>query len=493
MIKKIIITIIIILAILNTSVIHANEWISNSSKIIFNILSKKISTAKSSKNQILYFEWLSEKLSDLITKKKLSENQLILIDDLIKLSNEYVFDTEINEKEKNNKLILWSNSLLKTFKLYSYNPDHIFLENWVWYTYSFDEHLKFPEWTIIRSEDFDLNWIKPDTSIVFLKEANTLWFIIDYKKVKLISNSIIYWIPNKYNFLREIKDDKKKLNYETDEQFKKLKGNALKLTSWKTKELKIKAIYNYVLDNIEYPKTFSLSDSKIFSWIDTFKNKNWVCEWYTKVFLYMLNFANINNAEIIRWYVLDSVDFPKVWHAWVKIWDHYYDPTFDDPIWIIKTKNFEQYKFYSLPSDLFYTNRYDFDKLPEYIKKEDITFRKNFITQQIIPLIPKYENSWYNLLKPYILKLAKWIKADKKLDIEDLKNMIEYHEIDWLTFIKNWVTKSILNIKYYVINESQIDEMLEQLDYKLDWYYLFKWKLDDWSYEYRLAYNVVFE
>jgi transglutaminase/protease-like cytokinesis protein 3 len=46
----------------------------------------------------------------------------------------------------------------------------------------------------------------------------------------------------------------------------------------------------------------------------------------------MLAFAGIEDIEHIRGYVIDAVDFPQIGHAWVRIGNRYYDPTFDDPI-----------------------------------------------------------------------------------------------------------------------------------------------------------------
>jgi hypothetical protein len=236
-----------------------------------------------------------------------------------------------------------------------------------------------------------------------------------------------------------------------------------------------------------------LSDANIFSGINTFANKNWVCEWYVKMFLYMLNFASVDNSEVLRWYVLDAQDFPQVWHAWIKIWDKYYDPTFDDPVWQLKTKTFTEYKYFWLPYDLFYTNRYNFDEIPSILKEKDLTYRESFITQKTIPLISKYRYSWYNILKPYILRLEYWIDYNKKLDVNDLKKIVKYYELNNFQFIENWVTKTIKTLKYYSIDNLNIDDLVEQLNYDFKQYYLFKWKLVDWSYEYRLGYDVEFK
>jgi hypothetical protein len=489
MIKKIFISSILFISLFQLS--HADNWNNTVAKKWFDSYSKKISIKYNIKNEIIYFEWFSDKLNDILAKNKFKSEQLNLVKDLIKLSNEYIFNLELTEKERNSKDKLKSNQLVKDFKYISYNEDNIFLENWVWYTYSFDKHLKFPEWKNISFEELKFNNIYPNSTIVFLKENNTLWFAIKYKKLKLITDSIIFWIPNKYNFLKEIKDDKISIDYDTDELFKNLKQESIKLTDWKIQSLKIKSIYDYVLNNVEYPKTFSQADSNLYSWIDTYKNKLWICSWYSKMFMYMLNFSNISNTEVVRWFVLDAQDFPKIWHAWIKIKDNYYDPTFDDPIWNTETKTYEKYNYFSLPKDLFYTNRYDYNKTPEYLKEKDLDFRRNFITKNIIPLLPKYKNSGYNLLKPYLLKLNKWIAIDKNIDIEDLKKIMGYYEVIDNQFIQKWIKKTIIKpYNYYTIEDNSIESLLSQIGYNFDWYYLFKFILQNWEYKYWLAYGV---
>ncbi|MDP2091272.1 MAG: hypothetical protein Q8K30_06780 [Candidatus Gracilibacteria bacterium] len=490
--KKILIIILLFISLVSNNNTYASGNVNNDIQKWFSNYARKISAKNTNQKEILYFKGFSNNLNEILTKKKLNEIQINLVYDLIKLSNEHIFSIELEQDEILAKTKLHNNELLSDFKYFSYNSHNIFLENGVWYTYNYDKHLVFPAGTNIKKSDLEFNKINPKNSIVFLKSDGNLGFLIDYKKVKLISDDIIFGVSDKYSFLKEIKDDKKKLNTETDELFKKLKQDSINLTKGKTKDLKIKGLYDYVLNNLEYPKTFSLEDYRIFSGIDSFKNKLGVCEGYTKMFKYMLNFSYINSVEVNRGYVIDAQDFPKVGHAWIKIGNDYYDPTFDDPIGIPITKTFDQYYYYSLPKDLFFTNRYDFDKLPEYLKNKDLEFRKGIINQKTLLLLSKYNKSGYNLLKPYLIKLNNGIKVDKKIDIEDLKTIITYSEVDNLKVSISGKNKNIASLSYYIIESSSLESMLEQLDYNLDGYYLFKWKLDNGGYDYRLAYNVIF-
>lgn len=489
--KKILL-IIIWLLVLFPSSLNADSEVWGVAKKWFTTFSKKISLKYSNEKQLVYFKWFSVKLNHLLATKDFSEVQINLVNDLIILSNEKVFIIEKNNLEKPSKIILKTNKLLSDFKLFSYNKKNIFIENWIWYSYIFDSHLTFPKWTIIKKEDLSFNKIDSNSSLVFLREDNALWFANNYTKIKLISDDIIYWIPDKFNFLSEVRDDKRKLVNETNESFLSLKLKARELTKWKTEKEKIEILYKYVLENIEYPASFSLKDYEIFSGINTYENKSWVCEWYTKILMYMLNFAWISDVEVLRWYVLDAQDFPKVWHAWLKIWDIYYDPTFDDPIWQKETRTYSKYRYFWLPYDLFYANRYTFEKIPNYLKEESLDYRKKYITKKITPLISKYRYSNYNILKPYTLKLDHWIDIEKKLDIEDLKKIMDSYKVENFVFKKNGVSKSIKTLQYYKLTNLQVNSILDQLNYNLYWHYLFEWKLENWTSEYRLAYNVKF-
>lgn len=472
--------------------IYADDKVETLAKNWFTTFSKKISLKYSQNKEILYLEWFSTKLNDLLVTRNFTDTQINLVNNLIELSNERVFNIKLSNTENSAKIILKTNSLLKDFRYFSYNDEHIFLENWIWYTYKFDEVLFFTKWKIITIDSLKASNINANKSLVILNEDSSLWFVNNYTKVKLISDDIIYGIPDKFNFLKEIKDDKKKITFESDSSFITLKKLTKNITNWKNESEKIKLIYNYILKNIEYNVNFSLNDDKIFSWIDTFQNKSWVCEGYAKVLLYMINFAWINDSEVIRWDVLDAQDFPQIWHAWVKIRDKYYDPTFDDPIGQVKTLGYSEYKYFWLPYDLFYTNRYAYGKLPSYLKTESLEYRTNFINKRLSPLVEKYKNSNYNILKPFIFKLDNWIDINKSLNIEDLKKIIKYYEVNNLKFTENGITKSIESLMYYVIDDSKTDSLIEQINYNIDGYYLFKWKLDNWTYEYRLAYDVIF-
>jgi hypothetical protein len=335
---------------------------------------------------------------------------------------------------------------------------------------------------------------------LYFSENKKYNFITNYRKIKLINSDIIYWIVDKKDFLNDLVNDKLYLTWNTDELFIELKNKITKLVNPNPlsgaikKEEKIKLIYNFILNNVEYTKNLNIDDKKIFSWILTYKNKNWVCEWYVKLASYSFKFAWIKDVKVIRWDVIDAQDFPKIWHAWFKIWNIYYDPTFDDPLWNNKAKKFSEYKYFWLPKDLFYANRFDYWTTPEYLKSKPLNFRINLINQNLSKLSTKY--SWKNYL------VLQWVDFNKKnnikiwenITIQQAKKIIPFYEVteksNWeLFFYKKWIKKNINKLQYYTITDNNLWQVLSQLNYNLEWLYLFKWN-KNWDIDYRIGFNV---
>lgn len=362
--------------------------------------------------------------------------------------------------------------------------------NYYYYKFQNFSYLKDKYWFYIKN--LKSLWLDPK-NIILSKNWNDYIFINNFSEEKLINQDIIKNIINKDLFLSYIIDDKKNLNYETDKYFLELKNITENLTAWLTKEEKIKKIYDYILKNISYTNPIDLSKKEIFSWIDTYKNKNWVCEWYAKLMTYMLMFSWIEDVEIIRWFVLNAPDFPKVWHAWVKVWSYYYDPTFDDPIWNNKAKGFDEYIYYKLPQDLFYTNRYNVSNLPEELKTKSNQQLEELVNKNLYNLISKYKDSWYNLMRYTLMMYKNGLKYNDIIYISTLKNLVTTYDVNWsdMSFYKNWVKIYIRQFKYYKLDENNIKDVLSTINYDLSNKSIFKWNFTDWTYEYRFVYELV--
>jgi len=200
----------------------------------------------------------------------------------------------------------------------------------------------------------------------------------------------------------------------------------------------------------------------------------------------MLSFAWVSDVRVIKWNVLDAPDFPNIGHAWVQIGYRFYDPTFDDPVWALKTKSYSDYKYFALPKDLFYTNRYNFWTLPSYLKSESIEARKNFINKNLSKLSSKYKNNNYLLLKPFDFRNNNNIAYNEQISIDKLKEILPYYEVNDNKIIENNEEKVISDLKFYTVNNTNVENLLDQIKYNLNWYKLLKW--DNWSY--RLAYKL---
>ena len=189
-------------------------------------LEKKYNPAK----QQLILNKLSKKLENIKKNKKLSSKQTKTINDILTLTNEKIFYIQLDQKIEEGNTLLNSFSLRDKFKKEVYSKENIFLENWVWYSYLFNTHLSFQKWVKIREQDLTYNKIDVNNYLLFPKEDGTTWFVKDYNKIKLISDDIIFWTPNKFQLLTEIKDDKMTLWEDTDKLFIELKAKTKELT-----------------------------------------------------------------------------------------------------------------------------------------------------------------------------------------------------------------------------------------------------------------------
>ncbi len=509
--KTIKVSIFIILLFTNNFVF----WSSNLSnekqeqiQSVYNTFVNKVETKYSLIWQIDLLEELASTLNIAIDNNKIKKDKISIIQYFLEIN-----ETElINKKEQYEKLIQYKNETefknkynnnsnkdfldkieaIKNFSKISYNIDDFFIENWVRYYYSIWEFKYFKDLSNLNDTNFKYNWIEKDSSLVFYKNW-ILSFSNDFKKIKLINNSIIYWIYNKYSVLEELKDDKVDLHNESDETIKQIKNKITELiNNTNDNDEKIQIIYDYILDNFSYSSDTNLENPYISSAIEMYKSWEWICEAYTKLILYMLSFAWVDDVEVVRWYAIDSLNFPEIWHTWIKIWNKYYDPTFDDPIWSTKTKEYSEYYYFWLPKDLLYVNRYDVEDLPEELKTTNLETRKLLVEKNLYNLYDKYKNEDYNFYKKTKLKIENGILYDEKITISNFNNFLPLYTVNNYSFTQNWKTKFIKKLNYFNVNDDNLETLLEQINYELDWYYFFKWKLEDWSYEYRVGYNVEF-
>lgn len=165
--------------------------------------------------------------------------------------------------------------------------------------------VKLEDWTYLANDVYDKELIVPWSLI------NDIWVnkseVLKALSKEAVENTEDFKLQGK-NILNEIKN----------------KANELK---WVNDDETIKNVYNYVVSHIEYTAEGESTD---WSWLFWYTLQKWNCDSYSKLFLYLLSYAWVNDVSIDTWYAyLAPLDEQ---HSWVKIVRNgvslYYDPTF---------------------------------------------------------------------------------------------------------------------------------------------------------------------
>lgn len=391
-------------------------------------------------------------------EKKYSYNSLENI-----FENIYDFDDVVTSE--------WGNYFMYKFNMFFDNKD----DYWVYLS------------------DLEKNWISGSESLLIYSEWKYR-FIKEYEKIKLFSTYL-------YNNLEQDEEFKLALVQEmllwtSSEDFEKMesiyKESRKIVWSSTTQEEKIQKIYTWIVENIKYDFDFYKNeDYKVYSGIHTYNRNLWVCDGYTKLMLYMSKFVWIKDISIKKWFVYNIDIFPEYGHAWIKIWNNYYDPTFD---WSNPNISNNNYLYYSLPEEIIYTDRFEADinkDIPEEYLSMTTEERKQKVENNMYNVAknnPTYKK--YELLNPYYWLLSIWLKEWEKLDINKLKDIVSYYEVKNYSYVDNyWETKKITSIKYYVVTPENIDILYQQLWEDIFDMTLFYRQMQEW-YEYRLVYEL---
>ena len=409
---------------------------------------------------IYLFEWNICKLQDENTiKKKISYYNLI----------------------KNNKTIFLNAnpSIILDWDFYNQYEAKSYIElSWYWYY------------------DWQIDFNPEDKEIIIFEKDWKISLVRDYYKKRIIRSNLLENVKNKDEFLEVLSKDIKRYweNIDFENTIKEIKNKSEEIIKGENnKDKKIKIIYKWLIDYLKYDQDWINKWSKeIFSWLLSFENKRWVCDWYTKLIFYMLSFAGIDDIDIESWYVFTSDDFPDIWHSWIKIWDKYYDPTFDDPVWDFDKGNYEL-RYFWLAKDLIYADRFSWMNIAEKYKWKSKSQLEKISEEAFYKLVKKYGKK-YNLLDLYYKKDLLWIRAGEEISIEKLKKSIPYYEVSNYGFIdENGKKRQISSINYFSVKDDNKD--LNTLIDSIDLKYLengdlkiLKWNMWNGKYEYRLAY-----
>lgn len=363
------------------------------------------------------------------------------------------------------------------------------LEGGMYYGYRYNYYIFFDDIESFSQGDFSANKIDFKTTL-FIKDGEKYFFSNEYQKVKLVWENMISQITNKDAFLSSIIDDNKFFPWDYEDILLQIQSTTKNITSWiHSQDQKIRKIYDYIVDQITYYDTYiSDGNKQVFSWVLTYKNKTGVCDGYTKLFLYMLSFAGVSDVEIKRGFAYDNSDFPSYWHAWVRIWEVYYDPTFDDPIGGSRNGN---YYYFGIPKVLMYVNRFDGIVIPEYLKKMSLDERKALVVKNMYELFDDYRN--FALMNT--IKNRKFLQLDysQKITIPLLIEKMKPEEVHAGKFYHEWYEFVIRSLSYYALWENNVESIILSPKIDLEEMYFLKWYKDDGTFDYRLAYDVIFE
>jgi len=376
-----------------------------------------------------------------------------------------------------------------------FTPHHKIIENNNnYYAYNFSNFHFYDDDYWAYQNQLDASGFKKESTFVYRDENGRYNFVTQYGAHGLIPQASVFWVPGKELFLDALREDSKYQTLNKGDYLSQIQKITLSLTEGMNQEEKIQSIYAWILENISYSSDVRLDDEKIFSGVETFKNNEGVCTGYTKLMLYMLFYAGIYDVEVIRGHVIDAADFPQIGHAWVRIWDKYYDPTLDDPIGLKTVRDESEYKYFWLPKDIFYANRFEYDELPDSFATASKTEISNYIYSTLSSLLPKYkwQISQYKVFTPIEFRNSYNILNTTRITPDLLAAKIWSFAVadNSFRFTEDGISRRISNIRYYVLTDENTEKVLEVLNYDIADFYLFDWEISSGQREWRLAYEL---
>jgi len=485
--------------------------ISDDNKRIFERLHKTVEKKYTpSQQQDIYKRLISQ--IDILLTRNLDSNRRKILEDITKMTYEQLYIYDIAQDNNNNlQRVLelrirnsWENinrfipysQLQEEFK-YFITERRKYLE-WedIWEGIYFSDYLYFMNQYGVREIDLWVNTLLRNSTPLYRDELWRYNFVSDFDRRIILWQDIFFGLPEKFRLMEYIYDDMRFSSSNPEETLREIEQVTKDITIWKSRSQKIEAIYNYILENVSYSQDFQLTDMYIYSGIEAFKRGSAVCTWYVKLMAYMLAFAWINDFEVIRGYVIDADDFPQIWHAWIRIGDKYYDPTFDDPIGMLSTLTMDQYIYYALPKDIMYTNRFEYGNLPEEFRIMSMDDRQEYIRNALSDLFnTKYNDtaSMYRIFDEIVFRdnLGIWLKTP--FTVWDITSSIPYIEVDAETYryIENGRQIQIERLNFFTLTDINISALLRQIQYDLSEYTLIKWININGTHEWRLGFNIV--
>ncbi|MCD5375142.1 hypothetical protein LR010_01680 [Candidatus Gracilibacteria bacterium] len=363
-----------------------------------------------------------------------------------------------------------------------------------YYGFNFNKHNFYNDQYGVYQSQLDASGFGYEDTLLYQSDDGVYNFVSEYDSHLIADQDAVFGVAEKHLFLDYLREDSKFQSSDISGELLQIRNISKSLTNGVSRQEGINNIYNWILSNVEYSQNINLSDQKIFSGIETFKNNSGVCTGYTKLSSYLFYFAGYHDVEVIRGHVIDAEDFPDIGHAWLRIGDLYYDPTFDDPVGAQTTKSPDQYKYFGLPRDIFYANRFEYGDMPELFKTASKSQIDQHIFNTLSNLIPKYQDnlSEYQVFAGIQFKNKYNISAGTTITPDILASKIGNYTVenDSFTFQKDGQTKQITHIKYYPLNNQNTESALDILGYDTNKLTLFNWQTSSGNREWRLGYEL---
>lgn len=353
----------------------------------------------------------------------------------------------------------------KKFFTYSSN---IFEEDGYFYTYLYNTYFPIKSnYGIYKSEINNAGYSYDDAVVLRLQDAkNNITFLP--KKVPILPrNSFETLTPWIEDFINKSAIDVLRTEKNYEQSYKKIIQTAKDITQGlSSDEEKTRAIYDWMVQNIIYPQKYDLENYAIYSWLEAFENKSAVCEGQALLMYYLLKIAEVKDIQYIDGYVIDAPDFPNVRHAWIRVGEYFYDPSFEK----VYQENHKKYFYYKVPHDIMYTNRYTSYAVPERVLEQTKQENQNLIYHKRTRLTHKYSQSDGYKLLDKVFFIKKYNLSSENITLWDIISYLKPQRIDFTKWKLSYNSHLPQNIEYFPIKNLNINinSILIEAQYNLN-------------------------
>ena len=142
-----------------------------------------------------------------------------------------------------------------------------------------------------------------------------------------------------------------------------------------------------------------------------------------------------------------------------------------------------------------YTNRFEYDRLPEYLRTASMQVRKDYIRAELLKIYPKYASqaSEFRVFDEIAFREKYNLSQTLPLTLTRLTTSIPYITVNSEDFRYNdgTTTRQIQSLNFFTLTQANLNSLLEQIRYDFSKYQLMRWNLPDGTHEWRLGFNMI--